>query len=225
MGRLVARSVHHAGDAELRRQHHLAARQACRPSLWRPRAPYAEGGRLGNAQARFRQECAQGDGRARARPLSGPPRQAGADAARHRGEARLAARPHLPRRAQHRSDVLRSPRPALGGLSQPAEGPLPMRIVGSSRRRGRRRPRPQRGARDPQGSRQMIAPAPGGQRRAAAATLFLLLPAVLLLAGAFLVPLVQLIGLSLSPPAGPPPPPPPPPSTPPHPPAPLTPPS
>ena len=48
----------------------------------------------------------------------------------------------------------------------------------------------------------MIAPAPGGQRRAAAATLFLLLPAVLLLAGAFLVPLVRLIGLSLSAPAG-----------------------
>jgi ABC-type spermidine/putrescine transport system permease subunit I len=48
----------------------------------------------------------------------------------------------------------------------------------------------------------MITAAQGGGRRAASATLFLLLPAVLLLAGAFLVPLVRLIGLSLSAPAG-----------------------
>jgi len=46
-----------------------------------------------------------------------------------------------------------------------------------------------------------MAPAPGRRRIAAAATL-LLLPAVLLLAGSFLVPLVRLIGLSLSSPAG-----------------------
>jgi ABC-type spermidine/putrescine transport system permease subunit I len=48
----------------------------------------------------------------------------------------------------------------------------------------------------------MIAAAPGSNRRAAAATLFLLLPAMLLLAGSFLVPLLRLIGLSLSAPAG-----------------------
>jgi ABC-type spermidine/putrescine transport system permease subunit I len=48
----------------------------------------------------------------------------------------------------------------------------------------------------------MIAAAPAGNRRAAAATLFLLLPAILLLAGSFLVPLLRLIGLSLSAPAG-----------------------
>src|SRR5260221_5754737 len=200
MGRLVARSLHHAGGAELRRRHHLAARQACRPSLRRPCAAYAEGGRLGNAQARFRQERAEGDGRARARLLRRHHRHAGADAARHRGEDRLAARPYLPRRAQYRPDVLRPAGAALGGLPQPAEGPLPMRLVCPSRRRGRGRPRPQRRARDPEGSRQMTAP--GGKRIAASATLLLLLPAMLLLAGSFLVPLVRLIALSLSAPRG-----------------------
>ena len=44
--RHVARTLHNAGDAELRRRHHCAARQACRPSVRRPRAAHAEGGRL-----------------------------------------------------------------------------------------------------------------------------------------------------------------------------------
>ena len=48
----------------------------------------------------------------------------------------------------------------------------------------------------------MTLSAPDGRRSAAVATLFLLLPAALLLASAFLVPLVRLIGLSLSSPSG-----------------------
>jgi ABC-type spermidine/putrescine transport system permease subunit I len=48
----------------------------------------------------------------------------------------------------------------------------------------------------------VAASALGGKRNAATATLFLLLPAMLLLAGSFLLPLIRLIGLSLSSPAG-----------------------
>jgi hypothetical protein len=48
----------------------------------------------------------------------------------------------------------------------------------------------------------VAASALGGKQNAATATLFLRLPAMLLLAGSFLLPLIRLIGLSLSSPAG-----------------------
>ena len=99
-------------------------------------APYTlKEGRLDDAQGRTGAQRHASGRRIRAGLLERHHRHAGADAARHRGEDRLAARPYLPRRAADRSAVLGAARAALGGLSDADQRALPVRRVGPSGRR------------------------------------------------------------------------------------------
>ena len=121
--RHVARAVHYAGDAELRRQHARAARQTRRPSLRRPCAAHVEAKATGHAERtnwssnvlRVMDEHAPGFSERHYR-------HAGADAAGYRSQDRLAAWPYFPWRIAGRSAFLGAPSAALGGLPHADQG-------------------------------------------------------------------------------------------------------
>ena len=112
-------------------------------------APYElRNAQLGAGARQLRAHRARHDGSLRAGVLEPDHRPAGPRAARHRAHPEPAARPYLPWRAGARSAVLSAAGAGLCRLPHPDQGPLPVRLVRASGRRGERHPRPQRGARD-----------------------------------------------------------------------------
>ena len=110
-------------------------------NLFGGHAPYTlKTRRLGDPQGRTRAQRAEGHRQLCAGLFQRHHRPAGADAARHRGEDRLAARPYLPRRTAGRPALLGAPRAPLGGLPDADRRPLSMRLLRPPGRRRRRRP-------------------------------------------------------------------------------------
>ena len=106
-------------------------------------APHTlKGGRLDDPKGRTGAQRHACDGPACAGLFERHHRHAGADAARHRGEDRIAAWPYLPWRVADRSALLGAAGAALGGLSDADQGALPMRFFRPSGRGRRRRRRP-----------------------------------------------------------------------------------